>query len=112
MREREPDIIDDTSLAPEEYKEIIRLIRRGARDLTQNWKNAIHLTKKAFDVAGIPLPTLSETGKWEQYIHLISISVRELAKSRGLVGKESSWRLSSPNSDLKSDRVLPKVKLS
>lgn len=112
MREREPNIIDDTSLAPEEYKEIIRLIRRGAKDLEQKWENAVHLTKKAFEVAGIDIPSIVETGKWEQYVHLISLSVRELAKSRGLVGSNSGWRITPQSDKLEVNRVLPKTDLS
>lgn len=107
MREREPLVTDETSLPPVELKNLIRLIRKGAKDLEQKWKNAIHLTNKAYDVAGFKLPHMSESGAWQQYQQLIGLSVRELAKARGLQGKHSDWRLTEPSDKLEPKTVIP-----
>jgi hypothetical protein len=70
--------------------EIRKNIRKGAKDLEQNWKNALHLLNKAYEVAGVKVPTPENKKAWKQYEELIQYSVKELADARGLDGP---WRI-------------------
>lgn len=102
---------DLTSLPPEMIKDIQKNIRKGARDLSQSWENAIELVNKAYEVGyqesstsadgkktkinkPIHIPTPSMKGGWTQYTTLISYAVEQLAKSRGL---KSTWRITKNN---------------
>ena len=83
-------IEDETKALPELIlHEIRKNIRRGAKDLEQNWKNALHLLNKAYEVTGIKVPSPEDKQAWKQYEELIQYSVKELADTRGL---EGSWR--------------------
>lgn len=111
MRESEPRLIGDgTSIPPVAIKEIKHLIRKGAKDLNQKWKDAVHLVKKAYDVAGYTLPKITQKDGWTQYEHLIGFAVRELAKTRGRVGAETTWRTTTPKA-FDDDTVISKDKL-
>ena len=67
-------------------------IRKGARDIKQNWANALELIHKAFEVEAVRRPEPSEREAWKQYEELIKYAVKELANNRGL---DSDWRMSS-----------------
>lgn len=109
MRESEPIITGDgTALPPVTIKEIKHLIRKGAKDLTQKWKDSIHLVKKAYDVADQELPKITQKDAWTQYTHLIGFAVRELAKARGAKGPDASWRVSQFKDRGDDDSILPK----
>jgi len=109
MRESEPDITGDgTALAPVTIKDIKHNIRKGAKDLTQNWKDSIHLVKKAYDVAGQVIPKITQKDAWIQYEHLIGFAVRELAKNRGFKGSQA-WRVKQQ--DKKDKTIIPANKL-
>lgn len=108
MKEQEPSIPDDeTSLPPIAIKDIKRLIRKGAKDLDQKWRSAVHLTKKAYDVAGHKIPQINDAGAWSQYQHLIAFSVEELSKARGLRGQYADWRITEPREYDDEDTVIP-----
>lgn len=105
MREAEPVMDGDGSaLPPIILKELKRLIRKGARDLQQKWKDSLHLVRKAYDVTGYKIPSVLQKDAWTQYEHLIAFAVRELANARGLK-TNTSWRLKKPQQ--KNDNVLP-----
>ena len=97
-REREPLIGGDPKevLPPYKIKEIRILIRRGAKDLTQLWKNAVELCHKAYEVAGCKVPTPSMVDGWKDYKDMLELAVQTLAKTRG---PYANWRLSTPPSE-------------
>jgi hypothetical protein len=72
--------------------EIRKNVSAGAKDLAQNWKDALELVAKAYQVANVRLPTPNDKAAWKQYETLIQHGVRELAKNRGIEGK---WRTST-----------------
>jgi len=83
----------DMSQLPEDVmNEIQKNIRDGAKDLDQNWSNALDLVHKAYEVAGVqrPMPEMKEA--WKQYETNLQYSVEQLAKFRGM---EGDWRMSS-----------------
>ncbi len=104
-REREPLIGGDPKevLPPYKIKEIRILIRKGAKDLTQAWKNALELTHKAYEVAGCAIPKPTMVDGWRDYCDMIELAVNALAKTRGPYAK---WRLSAAPSSL--DDVGPR----
>lgn len=113
FREREPlqDGDPEEILAPHKIKQLQVLIRKGAKDLDQDWKNAEHLTNKAYKVAGhkTPLPDMKDG--WEQYEDLIGFTVGVLSSIRGPAAK---WRRSEPEiydtgDDAAVERILQKV---
>ena len=107
LKEREPMISGDgTALPPVIIKEIQHNIRKGAKDLEQAWRDAVHLCRKAYDVAGHDIPPIADKDAWEQYTHLIAVSVRELHKARGNSGAAGEWR----KTEVKryDDQVIPK----
>lgn len=82
---------DDITTIPDKVvSEIKSLIRKGAQDLQQAWKNALELTNTAYHVARVRLPRPDQKGGWKQYLDLISYSVKQLAATRGIDG---SWRV-------------------
>lgn len=80
----------ETALTQDTLTEIKRNIRQGAQDLAQEWKNALELTQKAYDVAGALRPGPDEKIAWSQYEDCIKYAVQQLARARGLSG---SWRM-------------------
>jgi hypothetical protein len=84
---------EDVTLLPQRViGELKKLIRDGAKDLTQDWKHALHLVNTAYHVANVRRPTPDEKGGWNQYEDLIKFSVKQLSATRGLDGK---WRTST-----------------
>jgi hypothetical protein len=109
LKEREPMIGGDGSaLPPVTIKEIQANIRKGAKDLDQNWKDAVHLTRKAYDVAGHDIPSMGDQDAWEQYTHLITVAVRELHKARGSSGQFSKWRSTDMRKFDDENTAIPK----
>ena len=113
FREREPLQDGDPSqvLAPHKVKQLQVLIRKGAKDLNQDWKNAEHLVNKAYKVAGHKLPLPDMKDGWEQYEYLISFTVGVLSSVRGPTAK---WRRTEPkiyssDDDAAVERMLQKV---
>jgi hypothetical protein len=85
---------DDITTLPEKIiKELKGLVRKGASDLQQNWKDALELTQKAYHVANVRKPTPDQKGAWKQYVDLIAFGVQQLSATRGRDGK---WRKSDP----------------
>lgn len=82
---------EDTRLPTSVISEITGLIRKGAKDLEQQWKNAFELTNTAYHVANVKRPTPDQKGGWKQYEDLLKIGVKALADARGMSGK---WRMS------------------
>lgn len=83
---------DLSKLNQDRIDELEKLIRDGAKDLEQEWANALELVHKAYEVAQIQRPTPDMEGAWKQYEDLLSYAVKELAKHRGL---DAKWRMSS-----------------
>lgn len=80
----------DGVMTDQQISELKKLIRKGADDLTQQWKNALELTNKAFQVMRLPIPHPDQKEAWSQYLNIIAFSVRNLARTRGQTG---SWRI-------------------
>ena len=84
---------DEASTLPElVIAEIKKNIKLGAKDLAQDWKDALELVHKAYKVANVRMPSPDEVGAWKQYVSLIQVGVKELARTRGVDGK---WRQST-----------------
>lgn len=83
--------------------EITGLIRKGAKDLEQRWKNAFELVHTAFHVANVKRPTPDKKGAWKQYEELLKVAVRALFDARG----NGDWRMSGvayhPDMELTSE---------
>lgn len=87
----EADKSQDTRLPASVIGEIASLVRKGAKDLAQAWKNAVELVHTAYHVANVKRPTPDQKGAWKQYEDLLRTGVKALADTRGLSG---DWRLS------------------
>lgn len=83
---------EDTRLPTSVISEIAGLIRKGAKDLQQAWKNVFELVHTAYHVANVKRPTPDQKGAWKQYEDLLRVGVKALADNRGLSGE---WRMSS-----------------
>lgn len=83
---------DMSELSPDIINEIQKNIRTGAKDDSQNWSNALELTHKAYEVAGVQRPTPDMKSAWTQYETNLQYAVEQLAKFRGMDG---DWRMSS-----------------
>lgn len=81
-----------TALPEQIVAEIKKNISAGAKDLAQQWKNALELTHKAYQVANVHLPQPDHKAAWKQYEEMIRFAVSKLAATRGLDG---SWRTSN-----------------
>jgi hypothetical protein len=73
-------------------KELRKLIRDGANDAQQQWKNALELVNTAFKVGNIRIPLPDQKGAWRQYEELIQYGVKQLHDSRGIDGP---WRMTN-----------------
>jgi len=87
------DIDEITTLPEKVIKELRTLIRKGAQDLEQNWKDALELTNKAYEVSNVRKPAPDQKGAWKQYMDLLTFSVQQLRATRGADGK---WRMTDP----------------
>lgn len=83
---------DEMTMLPDRVvAEIKKNISAGAKDLEQNWKNALELVHKAYQVSNVGRPTPDQKGAWKQYEDMIQHGVRQLSSNRGLAG---AWRSS------------------
>ena len=89
---QEANSIDDTRLPQSVVGEITGLIRKGAKDLKQAWKNVFELVHTAYHVANVQRPTPDQKGAWKQYEDMLKVGVKALADTRGLSGP---WRSSA-----------------
>jgi len=113
FREREPLQDGDPTqiLAPHKMKQLQVLIRKGAKDLDQDWRNTEHLVNKAYKVAGHKTPTPDMKDGWQQYEYLLSFAVGVLSSVRGPAAK---WRRTEPKiidnaDDAAVERILSKL---
>lgn len=83
---------DLSKLPPDVVSDIEKNIRDGAKDLEQNWSNALELVHRAYLVAGVQRPTPDMKDAWEQYESMIQYAVEQLSKHRGMDG---DWRMSA-----------------
>ena len=67
-------------------------VRKGAKDLEQDWSSALELTHKAYEVSEVGRPAPDQTDQWRQYEAMIQFAVRQLASTRGMNGE---WRMSA-----------------
>lgn len=82
----------DLSAIPDSvYNEIKSNVRKGAKDLAQQWRDALELLHRAYYVTGVRRPTPTQKGGWKQYEELIKFAVKQLRATRGVDGK---WRKS------------------
>jgi hypothetical protein len=95
FREREPMVDGDPEevLAPHKVKDLQVLIRKGAKDMDQDWKTPEHLVNKAYKVQGHTIPSPDMKEGWEQYEYLIGFTVGVLGNIRGPFAK---WRRTEP----------------
>jgi hypothetical protein len=85
---------EDISTLPEKViKELRGLVRKGAADLEQKWKDALELVNKAYEVSSVRLPAPDQKGAWKQYMDMIGFGVSQLRASRGVSG---DWRQTEP----------------
>lgn len=85
-------IVDGEDLPDIVISQIKSNIRKGAKDLKQNWANAIELTNKAYEVASVARSSPHDKHQWKQYEKLIQFAVMQLADARGMHGH---WRMTS-----------------
>jgi len=84
---------DPLDAIPEDaFAEVQKNIKNGAKDLDQDWANALDLVHKAYDVSGVQRPTPDLKNAWKQYETNLQFAVEQLAKFRGM---EADWRMSS-----------------
>ena len=83
---------DLDGLPEDVYNEIQKNLRDGAKDQDHQWANALDLTHKAYDIAGVQRPTPDMKNAWTQYEENLQYAVAQLAKYRGMDG---DWRMSS-----------------
>jgi len=84
---------EDTRLPQSIIGEITSLIKKGAKDLAQAWKNVYELVHTAYHVAHVKRPMPDQKGAWGQYEDLLKVGVRALSDARGMTGK---WRMTQP----------------
>jgi len=84
---------DPLDALPEDaFAEIQKNIKSGAKDLDQDWANALDLVHKAYKVSGVERPTPDLKNAWKQYETNLQFAVEQLAKHRGM---DADWRMSS-----------------
>lgn len=94
MRMTELNILSEmvvTEIPASKMAEIHKNIKKGAKDLTVAWANAIILVNWAFKQAIVELPTPDIEKPWAQYETCIEYAVNALSQERGIDG---SWRTS------------------
>ena len=108
FREREPMVDGDAEevLAPHKVKDMQVLIRKGAKDLDQDWKSAVHLVNKAYKVGGHTIPTPDMKDGHEQYEYLIGFTVGVLSSVRGPYAK---WRVTTPKKYDTQDEAIEQM---
>lgn len=108
FREREPLVTGDETqmLAPHKMKQLQVLIRKGAKDLDQDWVSAVHLVNKAFKVSGHRIPTADMTDGFDQYQFLIGFTVGVLGNIRG---PNAKWRLTDMKTFDPENEAIEKV---
>ena len=75
---------EDLTLLPDSViGELKKNIKLGAKDLTQRWKDALELVRKAYQVSNVRIPLPVRRGAWRQFEELIKFAVVELSKARG-----------------------------
>lgn len=78
-----------TSLPQSVISELKKLISQGARDTSQDWKDALELVNTAYHVSKIKRPNPDQRGAWKQYESLLRFGVHSLHDARGATG---NWR--------------------
>lgn len=107
----ETKILDNLTELPDSIiSEIKKLIKFGAKDLTQQWENALELCNTAYKVSNIKLPVPVNHKSWKQYTELLKFAVHELADARGMDG---DWRqtdkIYKENYKIDSPMLLEKI---
>lgn len=88
FKETDPNVAFPNDTIAALKKEINKL----AKDLEQDWPNALKLIEQVFQNLDVPKPSITQTERWDQYNELISYAVRQLYDARGPAG---SWRVKS-----------------
>jgi len=80
-----------TSLPQTVISELKKLISQGAKDVAQDWEDALELVNTAYHISNIRRPNPDQRGAWKQYEELLKFGVHALADTRGPSNK---WRSS------------------
>jgi hypothetical protein len=98
LQEQELDVDIDDVLPDNLIQDIEKNIRDGAKDLEQQWANALELTSRAYTVAGLKSPIHKDSPikatkqkQWGQFMDLTKYAVEQLNKTRG---RDGEWRIS------------------
>ena len=63
-------------------------INKNAKDLEKEWKGPTNLVDSTFEELNVPKPSAHLKLRWQQYLKLLGIAVRDLRDSRGM---KASW---------------------
>jgi ribosomal protein S10 len=85
--------IDVDVLSGEAIGKIRGNIRKGAKAQDEEWRDAIHLTNKAYEVAELQVPHINMKEAWEQYTENLAFAVKQLQTERP---HTDGWRISPP----------------
>lgn len=87
---KDTKVLDKITTLPDAViGELKKLINKGAKDLSQDWKDAAELVNTAYHVARIRRPVPDQRGAWKQYEELLRHGVHQLWNTRGNKG---AWR--------------------
>ena len=76
----------------DQKKQIMKLIKRGARDPDIFWANALDLVKSSYDVTNVELPLPSVTDQWDDLESLLGYAVQQLDKATADGIRDKSWK--------------------
>lgn len=80
---------DLSEIPQDNIKEIQKAIKKGAKDNSVNWANALALADWAFLQCQVHLPAPDMEAAWRQYEEAIAYAVEALSDARGIDGE---WR--------------------
>lgn len=63
-------------------------INKKSKDLTIEWKSAVHLLDAVFEELNVPKPQAYLKHRWQQYRELLDYAIRNLYDARGF---KASW---------------------
>lgn len=69
-------------------KGIEKDINKLSKDMKKNWKSAKELVDTAFEENKVPIPMAFMKSRWEQYVNLLSVAIKNLKDARGF---DNEW---------------------
>jgi hypothetical protein len=88
---KESDDVED-QIPYGKNEEIRKLIKKGAMDPDHEWKDALDLVHRAYEVADVERPVPSMRDAWEQYEANLLYSVQMLQKATDKGIRSDSWK--------------------